>query len=111
MPGQARHDDKGAYRHDDKGAYRHDGKGPHRLDGKRTHRHDDKGIKYLAILFISLCLGQTAIADETADAYTLSQAFLDTLVRDARVHAAENRVAEARERLWKSTAVAAPRLR
>ena len=91
MPGQARHDDKGAYRHD--------GKGPHRLDGKRTHRHDDKGIKYLAILFISLCLGHTAIADETADAYTLSQAFLDTLVRDARVHAAENRVAEARERL------------
>ena len=44
-------------------------------------------------------LGHTAIAAETADAYTLSQAFLDALARDARVQAAENRVAEARERL------------
>ena len=44
-------------------------------------------------------LGHTAIAAETAGDYTLSQAFLDTLERDARVQAAENRVAEARERL------------
>ncbi len=65
-------------------------------------RHADKGapyIKFLAILLISLCLGHTAIAAETAGDYTLSQAFLDTLARDARVQAAENRVAEARERL------------
>ena len=54
---------------------------------------------FLTILLILLCLGQAAIADEIADAYTLSQAFLDTLTRDARVQAAENRVAEARERL------------
>ena len=55
------------------------------------------GIFTLTPIFIP---GQTAIADgTTADAYTLSQAFLDTLVRDARVQAAENRVAEARERL------------
>ena len=53
------------------------------------------GIFTLTPIYI---LGHTAIAAETA-AYTLSQAFLDTLERDARVQAAENRVAEARERL------------
>ena len=51
------------------------------------------------ILLLTLCLVQPAIAAETAGDYTLSQAFLDTLARDARVQAAENRVAEARERL------------
>ena len=51
------------------------------------------------VLLISLCLADIAMADETAGAYTLPQAFLDTLARDARVQAAENRVAEARERL------------
>ena len=78
IPGQGWHDDGGLHRHDDKGA-------PY--------------IKYLAILLISLCLVQPAIAAETAGDYTLSQAFFDTLERDARVQAAENRVAEARERL------------
>ncbi len=52
------------------------------------------------ILLISLFLtGQTAFAEESAGAYPLSQAFLDAQTRDARVQAAENRVAEARERL------------
>ena len=52
-----------------------------------------------SILLIFLCLVQTAMANETVGTYTLSQAFLDTLARDARVQAAESRVAEARERL------------
>ena len=54
------------------------------------------GIFTLTPIYI---LGHTAVADETAGDYTLSQAFLDALARDARVQAAENRVAEARERL------------
>ena len=54
------------------------------------------GIFTLTPIFI---LGHTAIAAETAGAYTLSEAFLDALARDARVQAADNRVAEARERL------------
>ena len=54
------------------------------------------GIFTLTPIFV---LGQTAVADESAGSYTLSQAFLDAQARDARMQAADNRVAEARERL------------
>ncbi len=50
-------------------------------------------------LILSVFLAAPAAADNNTGEYILSQAFKDTLARDARVLAAENRVAEARERL------------
>ena len=75
--------------------------GGHTLDSCFRGNGGDYAFSLVILLLsLSLFLVQPAIADETtADAYTLSQAFLDTLARDARVQAAENRVAEARERL------------
>ena len=49
-------------------------------------------------------------ANEISGAYTLSQAFLDTLARDARIKAAANRVAEARERLVEVNSMRRPSL-
>ena len=49
-------------------------------------------------------------ANEISGEYTLSQAFLDTVERDARIHAAQNRVAEARERLTEANSLRRPSL-
>ena len=57
-------------------------------------------IRALPWLFILCLLPVLPVAGAAnADTYTLSQALLDTAGRDARIHAAQNRVAEARERL------------
>ena len=49
-------------------------------------------------------------ANEISGEYTLSRAFLDTQARDARIHAAQNRVAEARERLTEANSLRRPSL-
>ena len=49
-------------------------------------------------------------ANEAGGEYTLSQAFLDTMARDARLRAAENRIAEARERLTEANSLRRPSL-
>ena len=59
----------------------------------------------LYLLILSLFLALPALADDSADTYTLSQAFLDTIARDARIRAAENRIAEARERLTEANSL------
>ena len=53
----------------------------------------------LFVLLPLICLSMTIKAGESANGYSLTQAFRDALARDARLQAAENRVAEARERL------------
>ena len=49
-------------------------------------------------------------ANEISGTYTLSQAFLDAQARDARMQAAESRVAEARERLTEANSLRRPSL-
>ena len=68
-------------------------------------------IRALLCLFI-LCLLPVlpATAADNTDAYTLAQALLDTAERDARIHAAQNRVAEARERMQEVNASMRPSL-
>ena len=70
-----------------------------------------RAVGALYFLILSLFLALPAFADETAaDEYTLSQAFLDTMARDARIQAAENRIAEARERLTEANSLRRPSL-
>ena len=74
-----------------------------RIFGVRVKIQSLAGIAGLLLGIFTLTpkyiLAQPVLADDTAGAYTLSQALLDALARDPRVQAAENRVAEARERL------------
>ena len=66
----------------------------------------------MAVLFLGLFTLSPNIlsANEISGEYTLSQAFLDTVERDARIHAAQNRVAEARERLTEANSLRRPSL-
>lgn len=66
--------------------------------------------KSLCILILSLFFTAPAAADDSAGAYTLPQAFLDAQARDARILAAENRVAEARELLTEANSMRRPSL-
>ena len=61
-------------------------------------------------LLLFICAATVAPADTMPDEYNLTQAFRDTLARDARVQAAENRIAEARERLREVTSSQLPSL-
>lgn len=75
-------------------------KGNHsRARGNPVRKLSAAGARCLLLLFLILILPQPAPGQEAAGEYTLSQAFRDTLEHDARVLAAQNRVAEARERL------------
>ena len=64
----------------------------------------------LYLLILSLFIAPPAAAADSADGYTLSQAFLDAQARDARLRAAENRIAEARERLTEANSLRRPSL-
>ena len=80
-----------------------------REGGNPVRRIRATGALYFLILPLFLAL--PAFADETAAGeYTLSQAFLDTMARDARMQAAENRIAEARERLTEANSLRRPSL-
>ena len=79
--------------------------------GHAMHRGQISNLSpFILLLLFSLCLAQYTLADETADSYTLSQAFLDAQARDARMQAAENRIAEARERLTGANSLRRPSL-
>ena len=75
-----------------------------RAGGNPVRRIRAAGALYSLIL--SLLIAHPA----KAGAYSLSQAFLDTQARDARIHAAQNRVAEARERLTEANSMRRPSL-
>ncbi|MXY30661.1 MAG: TolC family protein, partial [Gammaproteobacteria bacterium] len=64
----------------------------------------------LYLLILPLIIAPPAAAADSVDGYNLSGAFLDTVERDARIHAAQNRVAEARERLTEANSMRRPSL-
>ena len=85
--------------------------------GIRHSRAGGNPVKYyvaqgatLYLLILLLFIAHPAAAADSAGPYALSQAFLDTVERDARIQAAQNRVAEARERLVEANSLRRPSL-
>ena len=100
-----------------------------RENGNPVKRFGAAGALYSLMLALNFALPTAAAAEnavtdsvvtnsavtsnaavDSAGAYTLSQAFLDTLARDPQIQAAESRVAEARERMEEVNASLRPSL-
>ena len=108
-----RSDDTG--RRNDDTRRRNDDTGRRNDDTRRKIgvRLNSQPLAYIAVLLLCVVTltPNYALADETATgAYTLSEAFLDAQARDARMQAAESRVAEARERLTEANSMRRPSL-